>query len=122
MGDEMNEQRASRWIWWAAAGVLFVGLVVVWASIRPLAPWTVSILTGPENSNYHDAGLRFRGELDRWTDGVRHASRNFPQAWVRCGHMWPSGGGHRLQSPDFCGRSSQRGGFRRIVELASSGI
>lgn len=44
---------------------LLVLLLVVFARIRPLAPGSIDILTGPERSHYHAMGVRMSEELSK---------------------------------------------------------
>lgn len=56
----MSLDRKKRTVWrWVLAGVVAVVLLVLLGRLRPAAPRTVDLLTGPEGSTYHELGLRY---------------------------------------------------------------
>ena len=59
-GSSDKQPRRLRWQMVAAAAGTIALIVVALALTRPLPPRTVLMATGPEDSNYHAIGLRYR--------------------------------------------------------------
>lgn len=64
MKDPTDRRNRRRRVWWLGAAALSLAVLALLAYLQPRAPTHIDLLTGPEDSAYHELGLTIAAELE----------------------------------------------------------